>query len=154
MGSCNRSNNQSWFSICIGLFLRYSRCSYGWFGKQLNHRKWLEAVFPLHTRIQINPWRGYFLPMAWRWGLLAANGVLFVWLDSMLHPDNLNSYLSIAIYGFVLSVIIIPTIYIQFYILTPGTRKFHRRMWGIVRENSIYPIKSTTYETKSASIKY
>ena len=89
----------------------------------------------LYTRgFKINPWRGYFLPMAWRWGLLAANGVLFVWLDSMLHPDYLNSYLNIAIYGLVLSVIIIPTIYIQFYILTPGTRKFHCRMWGIVRE--------------------
>ena len=89
----------------------------------------------LYTRgFKINPWRGYFLPMAWRWGLLAANGILFVWLDNIFRPDNLNSYLNIAIYAIVLSTFILPLLYIQFYVLTPGTRKFHRRMWGIVKE--------------------
>ena len=89
----------------------------------------------LYTRgFKINPWRGFFLPMAWRLGLLASNGILFVWLDNIFRPDNLNSYLNIAIYAIVLSTFILPLLYIQFYVLTPGTRKFHRRMWDIVKQ--------------------
>ena len=81
-----------------------------------------------------NPWRGYFLPMAWRWGLLAANGAVFIWLDSLFRPAKLDSYISIAIYGAILSVIILPVLYAEFYALTPGTRKFHGRIMGIVKE--------------------
>lgn len=89
----------------------------------------------LYTRgFKQNPWRNYFLPMAWRWGILVANGVLFVWLDNNFRPADLSSYLKIALYGLELSIIIIPFIYLQFYLLTPGTRKFHKRIVGIVME--------------------
>ena len=89
----------------------------------------------LYTRgFKQNPWHNYFLPMAWRWGILVANGVLFVWLDNNFRPADLSSYLKIALYGLELSIIIIPFIYLQFYLLTPGTRKFHKRIVGIVME--------------------
>ena len=121
-------------AFCLGYFFDIAGVLMGGLASNLIIVNGWKPYF-LYTRgFKINPWRGYFLPMAWRWGLLAANGVLFVWLDSMLHPENLNSYLNIAIYGLVLSVIIIPTIYIQFYILTPGTRNFHKRIVNIIKE--------------------
>lgn len=89
----------------------------------------------LYTRgFKVNPWRGYFLPMFWRWGLLAANGIFFLWLDSLFRPLNLASYLDIAVYGIVLSLVILPLLYLQFYLLTPGTRMFHRRIMNIINQ--------------------
>lgn len=78
------------------------------------------------------PLREYFLPMAWRWALLAANAIFFVWLNTLLRPENLGSYLRIALYGLALSALIIPAVYLQFYLLTPGTRQFHHRLWGML----------------------
>ncbi len=87
----------------------------------------------LYTRgFNRNPWREYFVPMLWRWGLLAINGVLFYALADFLGPDKLDTYLSIATYMIVLSVIIIPTVYLQFYVLTKGTRDFHHRICGLI----------------------
>lgn len=79
-----------------------------------------------------HPMKEYFLPMAWRWALLAVNGAVFFWLNSIFQPTHLDSYFSIAIYGLVLSVIIIPCIYAEFYFLTPGTRQFHHRIQTLV----------------------
>ena len=88
----------------------------------------------LYTRgFHLPPFREYFLPMLWRWGLLAVNGLVFVLLNNLFKPEKLDSYLSIAIYALVLSIIIIPSIYIQFYLLTPGTRNFHKRIVTLIR---------------------
>lgn len=81
-----------------------------------------------------HPLKEYFLPMAWRWALLIANGIVFSWLNALLMPEHIDSYLKIAIYGLVLSAVIIPTIYLQFYFLTPGTRRFHKRMTALVAD--------------------
>lgn len=87
----------------------------------------------LYTRgFKRNPWREYFLPMLWRWGLLAINGVAFYTLANYIRPKDLDSYKSIATYMIVLSIIIIPAVYLQFYILTQGTRDFHHRICGLI----------------------
>lgn len=89
----------------------------------------------LYTRgFKQNPWKGYFLPMAWRWGLLAVNGLMFIYIGDLVRPAHLSSYLEIALYALLLSLLILPVIYIEFYSLTSGTRRFHKRIWGIVKE--------------------
>ena len=89
----------------------------------------------LYTRgFKLNPWREYFIPMLWRWSLLAVNGFVFFSLAETLRPEHLDSYYSIAVYMTVLSLIVIPTIYIQFYFLTKGTRCFHARIVGLIKE--------------------
>ena len=88
----------------------------------------------LYTRgFNRNPWHEYFIPMLWRWSLLAVNGIVFFSLAEALRPESLDNYISIGIYFVVLSIIVVPSIYIQFYFLTPGTRRFHARIVGLIR---------------------
>lgn len=88
----------------------------------------------LYTRgFKRNPWHEYFIPMLWRWSLLAVNGIVFFSLAEALRPESLDNYISIGIYFLILSIIVIPSIYIQFYFLTPGTRRFHARIVGLIR---------------------
>ena len=87
----------------------------------------------LYTRgFKRNPWKEYFLPMFWRWGLLLVNGLIFYVLAEKFRPDSLDSFVSIAEYFIVLSVVIIPIMYIQFYILTQGMRDFHHRIYELI----------------------
>ena len=88
----------------------------------------------LYTRgFNRNPWHEYFIPMLWRWSLLAVNGIVFFSLAEAFRPESLDNYISIGIYFVVLSIIVVPSIYIQFYFLTPGTRRFHARIVGLIR---------------------
>ena len=121
-------------AFCLGYFFDIAGVLMGGLASNLIIVNGWKPYFLFTRGFKQNPWRGYFLPMAWRWGLLAADGVLFVWLDGMFRPSRLDSYLDIAIYGIVLSVVIIPVVYLQFYLLTPGTRKFHKRIFSIVKE--------------------
>lgn len=87
----------------------------------------------LFTRgFKLNAWKEYFLPMMWRYFLLIANTIFLYYVVEKLKPESLDTYLSIAVYFIVLSAIIIPFVYLQFYILTPGTRRFHHRIVGLV----------------------
>ena len=89
--------------------------------------------FFLYTRgFKLNPWKEYFLPMFWRWALLFANGIVFYILTMRIDSNVFDSYMDIAVYAIKLAIIILPTIYLQFYMFTPGTRKFHKRIWGLV----------------------
>lgn len=54
-------------------------------------------------------------------------------LAEALRPESLDNYISIGIYFVILSIIVVPSIYIQFYFLTPGTRRFHARIVGLIR---------------------
>lgn len=88
----------------------------------------------LYTRgFKRNPWRGYFFPMLWRNLLLFANTIFLYYVIEKFKPELLDSYFSITVYFIVISAIIIPFVYLQFFILTSGTRRFHQRMIGFIK---------------------
>lgn len=85
-----------------------------------------------------NPWKGYFVPMGWRVLLLGLNGYLFFYLSGLFNSSKLENYLSIACYSVILSIVVIPVVYLQFYLLTPGTKAFHKRMYGMVSKKILH----------------
>lgn len=82
--------------------------------------------------LKLHPIKNYYLPALWRWCLLGANGLIFIYLIRLVGyvPD---SFLTIFVYLIVLSIIIIPTIYLEFYFLTPGVKAFHHRITLLVK---------------------
>lgn len=122
-------------ALCLGFFFDISGVLIGGLTSTLLIIYGWKPYFLFTKGFNRPPLKEYFIPMVWRWGLLALNGTLFIYLNELLKPTVINSYLNIAIYGLILSVIIIPTIYIQFYILTPGTRMLHKRICKLIKEN-------------------
>lgn len=75
----------------------------------------------------------YFLPMLWRWGILLSNAIVFIYINEHLKPQAFTTYMDIAIYGLILSVVILPIVYLEGYCLMPGVRVFHRRIYSLVK---------------------
>lgn len=91
-----------------------------------------KPYFLFTSGIKLHPFRNYFIPMFWRWLLIAANVVVIVKIDQLLTPQ-IDNFLKLIVYGIVLSIIVIPLFYIEFYLLTPGMKHFHKRMLMVIR---------------------
>lgn len=78
------------------------------------------------------PLRLYFLPTFMRWLLVAGNVYAFAILNKLLSPAHFLNFGQLAIYFLLLCVIILPTIYAEFYVFTPGVKRFHKRIWGLI----------------------
>lgn len=83
--------------------------------------------------IKLHPLRHYFIPMFWRWGLVALDVIFFEWLDKTFRTISIDTFPQLLVYAIVLSVIIIPVFYLEFYLLTPGMRHFHKRMTMVIK---------------------
>lgn len=83
--------------------------------------------------IKLHPLRHYFIPMLWRWGLVALNVIFFEWLDKTFRTISIDTFPKLFVYAIILSVIIIPVFYLEFYLLTPGMRHFHKRMAMVIK---------------------
>lgn len=87
----------------------------------------------LYTRgLRERPVRLYFVPMLLRWILIIANIAVFAALNKILAPSTFQNFRQLFAYFAVLCIAIIPITYFEFYLFTPGTRRFHRRIWGLV----------------------
>lgn len=82
---------------------------------------------------KLNFLKGYYLPVLIRWGVVAINVLIFTWCANVLIPFSVNTFGDLIVYGLILSAIIFPTIYIEFYLITPGTRRFTTRMLGLIK---------------------
>lgn len=82
-----------------------------------------------------SPWHCYFLPLLKRLLLLGVNAAVIIYIETIIRP-TLDNYLSIGLYLCILSIVIIPFIYGQFYLFSKGTRAFSKRMIGLV--NGVY----------------
>lgn len=80
---------------------------------------------------KISSLRNYYLPIISRCLLLAANACLFIYLFSMIDYQPTN-FIRLALYMLILAAIIIPVMYLEFYIYSPGMKAFHRRILGII----------------------
>lgn len=83
--------------------------------------------------IKLHPLRHYFIPMLWRWGLVALNAIFFEWLDKTFRTFSIDTFPKLFVYAIILLVIIIPVFYLEFYLLTPGMRHFHKRMTMVLK---------------------
>lgn len=89
----------------------------------------------LYSRgFKLNPVKEYYLPIFMRWGLVAITAIVFIWIVDALISFPINNFWNLAIYGLILSIIIIPTVYLEFYLFTPGTRRFTARMIGLIKK--------------------
>lgn len=80
-----------------------------------------------------NPVTDYFIPYIKRLVLVLANAVLFVWANNrFVDKSQLDSFLSLFIYGIILSAIVFPIMYVEFMLFSPGFRAFSARMQGLI----------------------
>lgn len=82
--------------------------------------------------LKINPWKYYFLPMFGRWLVSAVNAVLFTYLNNLIVPQYLDTWKSLFIYGALCAVIIFPVLYLEFFCLFNGFKRFHHRMYDLI----------------------
>ncbi len=88
----------------------------------------------LFTRgFHLSPWRCYYFPAYYRYAIAILTAISFILLDHEFRPQYFNGYFDILKYGAIESAIIIPFMYIEFYILTPGMKRFHHRIVGIIK---------------------
>ena len=91
-----------------------------------------KPYFLFHSGIHLHPLKDYYLPISGRWLLVAINAFLFFFFNEMFSPAHFHSFFDVALYGLVISLIIFPIMYVQFYLLTPGTRAFHKRIVNLI----------------------
>lgn len=82
--------------------------------------------------LKINPWKYYFMPMFGRWVVSMANAVLFSYLNYRIAPQHLDTWKSLFVYGALCSIIIFPILYLEFFLLFDGFKRFHNRIYGLV----------------------
>jgi O-antigen/teichoic acid export membrane protein len=88
----------------------------------------------LFTRgFKLKPWKDFFRPILSRYALVGINILFFAWLNNILCPKHIQGFGSILIYGIILCVVIMPIVYGEFYIATPGTRRFNKRMVELIK---------------------
>lgn len=88
----------------------------------------------LFTRgLKENPIKGYFIPITWRWCVIAANVATFTFLNNKFKPEHITTYPQVFTYATVLGAIIVPIIYIEFYIIMPGMKCFHNRIYTLAK---------------------
>lgn len=79
----------------------------------------------------LNPYTHYFLPVTKRWLMLAIDGFIIFYLLNKINFIP-TSFLSLFLYGTLLSIIIIPIVYLEFYLTTQGTKDFHQRIMTLI----------------------
>lgn len=79
--------------------------------------------------------RNYYFPILCRSLLLIANAFLFVYVNHIIGYQPAN-FIDLALYMVVIAAIILPTVYIEFYLFSPGMRFFHQRILGIISKRS------------------
>jgi O-antigen/teichoic acid export membrane protein len=79
------------------------------------------------------PIREYYLPCLYRYILAGINVVAFIYLNKIFKPQHINNFLDLTVYGLILTLIIMPVMYLEFYLLTPGTRRFNQRLVGMLK---------------------
>lgn len=78
--------------------------------------------------------KSFYIHIFARLLLIVVNIAVFGYLEHILKPSGIDSFAKIAIYSVVLGIIIVPIVYLEFYLLTPGTRRFHKRMVTLVSD--------------------
>lgn len=74
----------------------------------------------------------FYLPMLGRYLLLGIDGILFAFALKMIDFTPIN-FLQLFIYLAVLGITIIPLVYLEFYLLTPGVKSFNHRILLVVK---------------------
>lgn len=82
---------------------------------------------------KIHPWRHFFKPALERYGLAAVNVIFFIWLNNFLPYKNIRGFGGLCIYGIMLCIVIMPTIYGVFYFFFPGTKRFNKRIVDLIK---------------------
>lgn len=91
-----------------------------------------KPYFLFSKGFKINPWKYFFKKILWRYILVGMNVVVFIEMNNLLRPKTIHGFSGVLVYGVVVSMVILPAVYILFYCFTPGTKRFSKRMLHLI----------------------
>lgn len=109
--------------VLMGSIISNLIIMYGW-----------KPYFLFKKGFHLSPWRHYYLPAYYRYAIALGTAAGFVFIDHEFRPQHFGGFLDVFKYGVIESAIIIPFMYVEFYVLTPGMKRFHHRILGIIRD--------------------
>lgn len=82
---------------------------------------------------RLHPLRSYYIPVLYRYLLAGLAVFIVVVVNKSLCPSSFSGFFDVVVYGLILTVTVIPAIYLEFYIFTPGMKRFHKRILGLIK---------------------
>lgn len=93
-----------------------------------------KPYFLFSRGLHISYIHGYLFKAIWRWGVAILVTIIFVFLNELLRPQEIQNFGQVAIYGIVLFGVITPGTYLIFLLTTPGTRRFNKRIMSLASD--------------------
>lgn len=95
-----------------------------------------KPIFLFKWGFKENPIKNYFLPYFKRLCLIGINIGIFGFVNkSIRYSIEINNFRDVGLYGLILSCIVFPILYIEFWVFSPGMKMFNTRMIGIIKAN-------------------
>jgi len=92
-----------------------------------------KPYFLYRDGFKLNPLKFFFIPTFKRLLLIGGNIIAFSYLNNWLKSQfTFSNYFNISLYGIILSMVIIPTMYIEFLAFSVGFRQFNKRMLSLI----------------------